>query len=49
MRKAAILLIAALAATLLMGCGDGAQQGAAMDSQQKIDAENKARGDVGQE
>lgn len=49
MRKLTLLLLAVLGAAFIMGCGDGNQQGAAMDSQQKIDAENKARGDVGQE
>lgn len=47
--KLSLLLLAVLTAALLVGCGEGNQQGAAMDSQQKIDAENKARGDVGQE
>jgi len=48
-KKLIPLLFAVLGATFLLGCGDGDQQGAAMNSQQKIDAENKARGDVGQE
>ena len=49
MKKLIPLLFTVLGAAFLWGCGDGNQQEAAMNSQQKIDAENKARGDVGQE